>query len=89
MPDADGVLRIVVSARDPGVLNWLDTAGYKQGLIQGRWADYDTNPVPSIRKVAFADVRESFPPEARTISPEDRATLIRDRRAAFQQRPLW
>lgn len=26
--DRDGVLRVVVSARDPGVPNWLDTAGY-------------------------------------------------------------
>jgi hypothetical protein len=26
-PDRDGVLRVVVSATDPGVPNWLDTAG--------------------------------------------------------------
>src|SRR3546814_11303144 len=33
----DGMLRIVVSAKDPGVPNWLDTAGYPSGAVQGRW----------------------------------------------------
>ena len=28
--DDDGVFRAVVSARDPGVANWLDTAGHGQ-----------------------------------------------------------
>ncbi|WP_174273551.1 hypothetical protein [Sphingomonas bacterium] len=88
-PDADGVLRIVVSARDPGVPNWLDTAGYPQGVIQGRWAECDTQPVPSIRKVAFADIRRLLPAATPTITPAARETLVRDRRAALQQRSLW
>ncbi|HYP63603.1 MAG TPA: hypothetical protein VEQ16_06930, partial [Acidocella sp.] len=37
--DSDGILRIVVSARDPSVPNWLDTSGYRTGVIQGRWVD--------------------------------------------------
>ena len=45
-PDADGVLRIVVSAKDPGVPNWLDTAGYPRGIIQGRWAECDSATDP-------------------------------------------
>jgi hypothetical protein len=87
--DADGVLRIVVSAKDPGVPNWLDTAGYRQGLIQGRWFDCDSQPVPSVRKVALAAVRASLPPETPAIAPQERERVIRERRAAFQQRPLW
>jgi len=88
-PDADGVLRIVISAKDPGVPNWLDTAGYPQGLIQGRWFNCDSQPVPSIRKVAFSDVRKALPSQTPTISPEERARLVRERRSAYQQRPLW
>jgi hypothetical protein len=88
-PDADGVLRIVVCAKDPGAPNWLDTAGYAQGLIQGRWFGCDTNPVPSMRKVALADVRKALPPETPAVSPEERERIIRERRAAYQQRPLW
>jgi len=87
--DSDGVLRIVVSARDPGVPNWLDTAGYAQGLIQGRWADCDSQPIPAMRKVPVAEVRRHLPPDTPTISPAERERIIRERRAAFQQRPLW
>ena len=87
--DKDGVLRIVVSARDPGVPNWLDTAGYRRGIVQGRWTNCDAQPVPSARVVALADVRTALPADTPTISPEQRQLLIRERRAAFQQRPLW
>ncbi len=87
--DADGVLRIVVSAKDPGVPNWLDTAGHSQGLIQGRWFGCDSTPIPSVRKVAIADVRKFLPPETPKISSEERERVIRERRMAFQERPLW
>lgn len=87
--DADGILRIVVSARDPGVLNWLDTAGYAKGVIQGRWTDCDAQPVPSIAKVVVADVQAALPPETRKVTPAERDAIVRARRAALQQRPLW
>jgi hypothetical protein len=87
--DKDGVLRIIVSARDPGVPNWLDTAGYPSGVIQGRWLDCSSKPVPTVRKVSLADVRKLLPAETPTISPQQRDQQIRDRRAALQQRPLW
>jgi hypothetical protein len=89
MPDKDGVLRVVVSAKDPGVPNWLDTAGYPQGVIQGRWMNCDAKPIPSIRKLALADVRKSLPPETTQVTAAERDRIIRARRAAFQQRPLW
>jgi hypothetical protein len=88
-PDADGVLRIVVSARDPGVPNWLDTAGYPSGAVQGRWYNCDTQPIPSVRKVALADVRKSLPAETATVTPQQRDRIIRERRAVLQQRTLW
>jgi hypothetical protein len=87
--DADGVLRIVVSAKDPGIPNWLDTAGHPRGLIQGRWTDCDSQPIPMIRKVAFADVRAALPAGTPSISKEQRERVLRERRAAYQQRPLW
>jgi hypothetical protein len=87
--DNDGVLRIVVAAQDPGVLNWLDTAGHAKGLIQGRWTDCDSQPIPTVQKLALQDVRKSLPVETKTITPEQREQIIRERRAALQQRPLW
>jgi hypothetical protein len=88
-PDSDGMLRVVVSARDPGVANWLDTAGYPRGVVQGRWASCSEQPVPSVRKVALIDIRSSLPAQTRFVTPEERARQIRERRFLLQQRPLW
>jgi hypothetical protein len=45
--------------------------------------------MPSIRKLPFAEVRAALPAETPTISPEQRERVLRERRAAYQQRPLW
>jgi hypothetical protein len=87
--DTDGVVRYVVSANDPGVPNWLDTAGYNSGAIQGRWTECSANPVPSIQKVALADVRKYLPAETPMVSAGQRDRLVRERRSQLQQRALW
>ena len=87
--DPDGVLRIVVSDRDPGVPNWLDTAGHRRGLIQGRWMECDSNPLPSVIKVKVSEVRAHLPEGTPSITLEQRDRILRDRRAAVQQRRLW
>lgn len=87
--DPDGVLRIVVSARDPGVRNWLDTAGYPTGVIQGRWVGCATKPTPTARKVAFDALHRELPANVARVTASERERIVRDRRAAVQQRPLW
>ena len=87
-PDHDGILRVVISARDPGIANWLDTAGYARGSIQGRWTGCDSEPVPTVRKIAFADLTAALPAETPRLTAQERQTAIRERRAALQQRPL-
>ena len=88
-PDKDGILRIIVSARDPGVPNWLDTAGHKRGLMQGRWLGCTSNPLPTVKKISLGDVRTLLPAETPRITPEQREAALRERRPALQQRPLW
>lgn len=87
--DADGKLRLVISARDPGVPNWLDTAGYETGEFQGRWFGTREPTIPTMRKVAFPDIRKELPPDTPTVTPEERDRLIRERRRLLQERPLW
>jgi hypothetical protein len=87
--DGDGVLRLVISAKDPGVPNWLDTSGYPSGSIQGRWLECNDTPIPALHKVAFADVRRSLPADTPTITPAQREESVRNRRSQVQQRPLW
>ena len=87
--DKDGMLRIVISAKDPGVPNWLDTAGHATGVVQGRWTDCNAQPMPTMTKVKLADVRTHLPKDTPSVSTEDRDRQLRDRRAAFLQRILW
>ena len=35
--EPDGSVRLVISARDPGVSNWLDTRGHRRGMIVFFW----------------------------------------------------
>ena len=87
--DADGVVRYVVSAKDPGVPNWLDTAGYASGAVQGRWTECSANPIPTVRKVNLSQIRTLLPSDTPSVSPQERENQIRDRRSQLQQRPLW
>lgn len=89
VPDPDGKLRIVISAKDPGVRNWLDTAGYPRGMIQGRWTGCDSQPIPSLTRVKFKDVLKSLPKDVAKVSPEQRDAIVRERNRAYQSRALW
>lgn len=88
-PDSDGKLRIVVSAKDPGVANWMDTSGYPVGMIQGRWTGCDSQPIPEVRKVKLKDVAGLLPKDTRRVTPEQRQATIRERRRALMERPYW
>jgi len=87
--DSDGKLRIVVSPKDPGVRNWLDTAGYATGMIQGRWTGCDSEPIPVTKKVKLSQVRRNLPKDVATVTPEQRQEIVRERRRALLERPLW
>ena len=87
--DDDGVFRTVISARDPGVHNWLDISGYPTGAIQGRWFEASEKPMPTLRKVQLADVLEHLPETTRLVSPQQRAIALRNRRLAAQMRIIW
>ncbi len=85
----DGKFRAVIALTDPGVPNWLDPAGYKEGGIYGRWFDCDTNPTPAIRRVKLSELRAHLPPGTPVISPEERGEELRLRIRACQRRRRW
>jgi hypothetical protein len=86
---SDGKLRAVIALEDPGVPNWLDPSGYKQGTVYGRWYDCDSNPTPTIRRVSLAALREHLPKDTPVITPADREVEIRERVRAAQRRRRW
>jgi hypothetical protein len=85
----DGRLRAVISLTDPGVANWLDPAGFREGTIYGRWYDCDTSPTPIIKRVPLAQLRSHLPKDTPSVSPEQRDDLLRRRILAAQRRRRW
>jgi hypothetical protein len=55
--DSDGSVRFVVAHRDPGVPNWLDTAGHERGTVGVRWVGPDVVDVlPSTKVVRLSSL---------------------------------
>jgi hypothetical protein len=50
-PEADGSVRLVVAHADPGLPNWLETAGHARGTMCLRWIGADAHPDPTTRVV--------------------------------------
>lgn len=84
--DPDGFFRAVVSATDPGVANWLDTAGHSNGAMLLRCVRTKTAPVPNSRVVKVDDVLAELPAETTMTTPDERAHVIEARRRAVHER---
>jgi len=80
--DDDGVVRAVISHRDPGVANWLDPAGYPRGTLAVRYLFSDSIPTARVRSVAFDDLLDELPDSAR-VTPDERELTLRRRRRAL------
>ena len=50
----DGSVRIVVAHSDPGLPNWLDTAGHHHGTMGVRWVRAQDHPKPATQVVKLA-----------------------------------
>lgn len=81
--DDDGVCRIVIAHRDPGIANWLDTTGRHQGTCVFRNYKAGGQPVPSTTKVKLADLASALPASTARVSPEERAATLEARRLAY------
>ena len=82
----DGVFRAVISHRDPGIANWLDTTGATQGCITYRWNQADSNPVPTLKLIPFADLEGHLDDPWIRISPEQRSDILQTRRRGALRR---
>jgi hypothetical protein len=91
--DPDGMLRFVISERDPGVANWLELTGRRRGYVQIRWQqlrrDLTADDGPQVAVVPFSDVPGCLPyySEAR-VNHEQWRARIAARQAAVAERML-
>jgi hypothetical protein len=87
----DGAYHFILSARDPGFHNWLDTEGFERGVIMLR---YDGMPVPELpeaehpaaRLVRFDEIGQYLPAGEPRIGRGEREAAIAHRRRHVQTR---
>ncbi|ORB09300.1 hypothetical protein BST30_00190 [Mycobacterium mantenii] len=84
--NSDGLVRVVLCDRDPGIANWLDTAGHSNGPIILRCVRTETAPTPTTRVVPFADIRAELPSDTAQINSDERASVLAARRRAVHER---
>jgi hypothetical protein len=91
--DTDGMLRYVVSEKDPGIANWLETTGHSRGVMMLRWQRLSRELTPEDGpRVEVVKVDELFDlvPElaAQRVIPEEYAGRIRDRQVGVARRMI-
>jgi hypothetical protein len=88
-PDPDGRVRFVISVVDPGVSNWLDTAGWRKGGVFWRWHRASSFPEPRLTRVKLAEVRHFLPADTAVASAAQRAAARAARISHYQSRRRW
>ncbi|RMI40152.1 hypothetical protein EBO15_27625 [Actinomadura harenae] len=65
VPDPDGMIRMVVAQRDPGLANWIELTGHDRGFLQIRWQRLTRALTaadgPRAEVVRFADLPARLP----------------------------
>jgi hypothetical protein len=87
--DPDGVARLVVAHRDPGIPNWVDTTGLPEGFLTFRWTYSklpEQLPTTRVSKLGFGEIRARLPAGVRSVSAAERRERIRIRQAHVQRR---
>jgi hypothetical protein len=77
--DPDGMIRIVVAEKDPGVANWVERLDHDRGYLQFRWQRVD-EPItegPTLAIVPMADLPDALPYyQSNRVTPEQWAERI-------------
>lgn len=92
VPNADGTFTFVVSVRDPGVYNWIDTVGLNEGTIMARWQNIPATtptsggPAISTQIVKLVDLPAYLLPGTQFVNSGQRAQQLQERAAGYAQR---
>ena len=89
---SDGRYHFVVSSNDPGVPNWLDTAGHRRGMLLLRWQGVGELPKshqPKTRVVKLSDLRQHLPGDEPRYGPRKRAQQLSRRQDEYHARIPW
>jgi hypothetical protein len=89
--NSDGSFTVVVSSWDPGVANWVDTAGLEEGILMLRWQVLPQKPglpEPAVHceMVKRKDPAAALPPTTVMYDREQRESQLKLREAGFARR---
>ena len=91
--DPDGMLRYVVSERNPGIANWLETTGHSRGVMMLRWQRLsreltaeDGPRVDLVKTDELADVLPYY--ESQRVTPAEYARRIEARQVGVARRMI-
>ena len=85
----DGSITYVLSIRDPGLRNWLDSGGLHEGELFVRWQDLPAETAASaVREVKLVKVAElaTLLPAAGKVTSDQRRDLLKQRAVDFANR---
>ena len=91
--DPDGMIRYVVSERDPGLANWIECTGHRRGFLQFRWQRLSRalspEEGPRAEVVPFDELPKLLPHhEGQQVTPQEWADRIAVRQTAVARRML-
>jgi hypothetical protein len=90
VPNEDGTYTYVIAPTDPGVANWIDSDGLREAILTLRMAEFgEAGPREDLGargRVVKLDRLDAEVPHLPRVSPEQRAALLSDRRAAYLRR---
>ena len=90
---SDGLIHLVLAEEDPGLANWVETLGHREGIMQFRWQRTD-GPIgpelgPTVRVVPFESLADEVPcHDELRVTPEQWRERIAARQIAFARRGL-
>ncbi len=85
--DSDGRYRMVLANHDPGVPNWLDTAGRLTGFARLRQYHQKKDVgLPTSQKVKLSAVRKHLPKDTPRVTRAQRKAVIEKRRLGLMRR---
>jgi len=90
VPNDDGTYTYVIAPADPGVANWIDSDGLREGILTLRMAEFGaTGPREDLGargRVVKLDQLDAEVPTLRRVTPAERAAELADRRKAYLRR---
>jgi hypothetical protein len=89
VPDQDGGYTYVVALQDPGLANWLDTAGVREGQVGFRWQGMPAGASAAglVRSAEVMKLSELAALKgAARVTPAERKALLDKRAAQFRSR---